>query len=414
MHILIIHQAFASFDEPGGTRHMEFARLLAARGHQVTVIASPVSYITGKRINSEKQAVNSEISIKILRAKVYSAHHKSFYHRMIAFFSFMISSFWIGIGVKNVDLVWGTSPPIFQGVTAWILARLKGAKFLFEVRDLWPEFAIAVGVLKNPIIIRLSVELERFLYKHSDQIIVNSPGFVEQVKARGGKDIELIPNGADPKMFNPFDDGAGFRSAHDLDEKFVVMYAGAHGMSNDLDVILDASQILQVRATTLNKTANQRNEICIVLLGDGKEKSALQARAGKLGLTNVVFLPSVPKNEMANALSASNACLAILKPLDEYKTTYPNKVFDYMAAGRPVILAIDGVIRQVVETAECGAFSEPGNANALAEAISRFASDPEKCRLMGMNGRKYLENNFSRDVIVERLVKLCEELVRNN
>ena len=157
MHILIIHQAFASLDEPGGTRHYEFARLLAARGHQVTVIASPVSYITGAPTPSA--VGTSTISkgngggwerVRILRARVYSAHHKSFLHRIIAFFSFMISSFWIGLGLKNVDLVWGTSPPIFQGVTAWLLAKLKRAKFLFEVRDLWPQFAVAVGVLKNP------------------------------------------------------------------------------------------------------------------------------------------------------------------------------------------------------------------------------------------------------------------------
>jgi len=126
MHILIIHQAFASINEPGGTRHHEFARLLTARGHQVTVIASPISYITG----IHTQQANSEVEgLTILRAAVYDAHHKSFIHRVLAFFSFMISSFWIGLGVKNVDLVWGTSPPIFQGVTAWALAHIKGAKF---------------------------------------------------------------------------------------------------------------------------------------------------------------------------------------------------------------------------------------------------------------------------------------------
>lgn len=160
MHILIIHQAFASLDEPGGTRHYEFARLLAARGHQVTVIASPVSYITGVPTLSAVGTFpisqgnrEGREEVRILRAQVYSAHHKSFFHRIIAFFSFMISSFGIGISVKNVDLVWGTSPPIFQGVTAWLLARLKRAKFLFEVRDLWPQFAVAAGVLKNPILI---------------------------------------------------------------------------------------------------------------------------------------------------------------------------------------------------------------------------------------------------------------------
>ena len=133
MHILIVHQAFASLNEPGGTRHHEFARLLSVRGHQVTVIASPVSYITGDKTIihpsppsfSENMGGDKGGGIKILRASVYSAHHKSFAHRVIAFISFMLSSFWLGLGVKNVDLVWGTSPPIFQGVTAWALARLK-------------------------------------------------------------------------------------------------------------------------------------------------------------------------------------------------------------------------------------------------------------------------------------------------
>ena len=171
MHILIIHQAFASINEPGGTRHHEFARLLTTRGHTVTVIASRISYITG----SDTHQADSEMEgVTILRAAVYDAHHKSFVHRIFAFFSFMFSSFWIGLGVKNVDLVWGTSPPIFQGVTAWALARIKGAKFLFEIRDLWPQFAIAVGVLKNPILIALSEWLEKFLYRHADRVMVNN------------------------------------------------------------------------------------------------------------------------------------------------------------------------------------------------------------------------------------------------
>ena len=411
MHILIIHQAFASFDEPGGTRHYEFARLLAARGHRVTVIASPVSYITGQKVSGGGQSWNYENGVTVLRARVYSAHHKSFYHRIIAFFSFMLSSFLIGLRVKNVDLVWGTSPPIFQGVTAWILARLKRVKFLFEVRDLWPEFAIAVGVLKNPVVIRLSEWLERFLYKHADQIIVNSPGFIDHVKTRGGRQVELIPNGADPEMFKPADNGLTFRHSHGLDDMFVALYAGAHGMSNDLDVVLDAAKIIQSSTFSTEELRTLSRKIQIVLLGDGKEKAALQRRASEMGLTNLTFLPSVPKNEMPIVLAGTDACIAILKRLDEYKTTYPNKVFDYMAAGRPVVLGIDGVIRQVVETAKCGLFAEPGNAKALANAIYALASDPEKSRGMGMNGRKYLEENFSREKIAEKLVNLCENLV---
>ncbi len=407
MHILIIHQAFASIHEPGGTRHHEFARLLTTRGHKVTVIASPVSYITGTSFRlspfSPKMGGEQEGGgVTILRAAVYDAHHKSFIHRVLAFFSFMLSSFWIGLGVKNVDLVWGTSPPIFQGVTAWALARIKGAKFLFEVRDLWPQFAIAVGVLKNPILIVLSEWLERFLYRGADRVMVNSPGFLQPVSSRGAKRVDLIPNGADPSMFDPADSGAEFRQSNNLKDKFVALYAGAHGMSNDLQIILESASLL----------ADQKN-IHIILLGDGKEKPALMAQAKEMNLSNVTFLPSVPKTEMAAALAGADACIAILKPLEEYKTTYPNKVFDYMAAGRPVALAIDGVIREVVEAADCGIFAAPGNAEEIAEAIRQLAADTEQSRAMGLKGRKYLEENFSRAVIGGKLIKLLEELNSN-
>ncbi len=406
MHILIIHQAFASFDEPGGTRHYEFARLLARRGHRVTVIASPVSYITGEKAplrlppSLESGIGGEQEGLNILRASVYSAHHKSFFHRMLAFFSFMLSSFRLGLGVKEVDLVWGTSPPIFQGVSAWLLARLKRARFLFEVRDLWPQFAVAVGVLKNPLLIRLSEWLEEFLYRHADRVMVNSPGFIEHVKSRGAGRVELIPNGADPSMFNPADQGLEFRKANGLEGQFVALYAGAHGMSNDLDVVLEAARLLQ-----------NEKKIRIVLLGDGKEKPALQARAARMGLSNVTFLPSVPKSGMPSALAGADACIAILKPLEEYKTTYPNKVFDYMAAGRPVILAIDGVIREVVEAAGCGLFVEPGNPQALAEAVRKLAENPKISKGMGLKGRKYLEENFSREQMAEKLVQYLNTMV---
>jgi glycosyltransferase involved in cell wall biosynthesis len=325
----------------------------------------------------------------------------------------MVSSFFIGLGVKNVNVVWGTSPPIFQGVTAWILARLKGAKFLFEVRDLWPKFAVAVGVLTNPILIRMSEWLERFLYRRADRIMVNSPGFLEHVaqklrpstslrSAQGSEmNIALVPNGADPSMFDPADTGTDFRRAHGLDDKFVALYAGAHGMSNDLGVVLDAAHLLL-----------DEKKIQIVLVGDGKEKAALQARAKEMGLTNVTFMDSLPKSEMPSTLAAADACIGILKPLDEYKTTYPNKVFDYMAAGRPVALAIDGVIREVVEAAECGIFAAPGSPSALAEAIRELASDAEKSRQMGLAGRQYLEDNFSREKMAETLVAVLEGLVK--
>ncbi len=409
MHILLIHQVFAALDEPGGTRHHEFAGYLAARGHQVTVITSPLSYLSGDKIPlssfppfSAKTAVEGGGRVTILHAYTYTALHKSFVHRFLFFISFMASSFWIGLGVKNVDVVWGTSPPIFQGITTWALARLKRVPFLFEVRDLWPKFAIAVGVLRNRTLIGLSLWLERFLYRRADRVIVNSPGYVGHVTERGARCVELVPNGADPEMFDPANGGLEFKSANHLEDKFVVLYAGAHGLSNDLGVVLEAAKLLQDGIAT--------SEITVILLGDGKEKPALQKQAAGMGLTNVLFLPPIPKTEMAKALAGADACLAILKPIEAYKTPYPNKVFDYMAAGRPVILAIDGAIREVVEAAECGVFAQPGDPSAMAETICKLSADKREARIMGLRGRKYLEEHFSRTLSANKLLEILKSM----
>ena len=404
MHILLIHQAFAALDEPGGTRHHELARSLVQRGHTVSIIASPISYLTGaKRSDQKTFIVQSELEqgIHLLRCNTYHALHRSFPHRVISFLGFMVSAFIAGLSVRKVDLVWGTSPPIFQGFTAWLLARLKGVPFLFEVRDLWPEFAIAVEVLTNRTLIRLSLWLESFLYRHADQIIINSPGFEAHVRQRGARHVELVPNGADPAMFDPADRGVSFRKLHHLKDKYVVLYAGAHGMSNDLGVLLESARLLA-----------DQPRIQIVLLGDGKEKTHLQAQAAALNLSNVSFIASVPKEEIPGAMAAADACVAILKPVQAYKTTYPNKVFDYMCAGRPVLLAIDGVIREVVEAGDCGIFTPPGDPRALAAAVRSLAGDPQRSREMGMSGRRYIEANFNRPLLAEKLVGLMEDMLK--
>jgi glycosyltransferase involved in cell wall biosynthesis len=403
VHILLIHQAFASIDEPGGTRHHELARYLASQGHRVTIIASPISYLTGKARStnilwSENQSDGQLITI--MRAYTYPSLHRSFAFRLISFFSFMFSSFFIGLGVKNVDLVWGTSPPIFQGFTAWLLARIKHRPFLFEVRDLWPAFAVAVGVLKNPVLIKLSEWLETFLYRRANLVVVNSPGFIQHIKKRGASRVDLVPNGTDTSMFNPNANGGDFKREHGLEAKFVVIYAGAHGLSNDLGIVLQAAQKLLAR-----------KDIVFVLLGDGKDKPALQARAAREGLTNTIFLPPIPKVEMPSALAAADACIAILKPIEMYKTTFPNKVFDYMAAGKPVILAVDGVIREVVENAEGGIAVHPGDPEGLSQAVLQLADDPALVHRMGCKGRAYVEKNFDRSILAAKLMELMLEMV---
>jgi glycosyltransferase involved in cell wall biosynthesis len=402
MHILLIHQAFAALDEPGGTRHHELARYLASIGHQITVIASPVSYLTGTRHPGKGDWVQrrEEQGVTILRTYTYPALHRSFIHRIFSFVSFMISSFLVGLQVRRVDVIWGTSPPIFQGITAWALARLKRVPFLFEVRDLWPAFAAQVGVLKQPLLIKASEWLERFLYRQADQVIVNSPGFIQHVSQRGARKVALLPNGSDPRMFDLQADGENFRRTYKLGQGFLALYAGAHGMSNDLQVVLQAADRLR-----------GQNNIRFVFLGDGKEKNSLMAKAVEMGLPNVVFLAPVPKDEMPAALAASDACIAILKPIPLYSTVYPNKVFDYMAAGKPVVLAIAGVIQEVVDQAHAGIPVPPGDPKALAEAILRLAQNPTEARLMGCRGRQYIEQYFDRAVLANQLACLFQDLV---
>jgi len=404
MHILLIHQAFAALGEPGGTRHHEFALQLTELGHRVTVITGQVSYLTGKKTETSAWFAREvdDYGVEIWRCRSYSGWHKSFFHRLLSFFSFMITSFIAGLRVRGVTLVWGTSPPIFQAVTAWMLARLKGAPFLFEVRDLWPYFAIDVGVLRQPVIIRMSEWLERFLYKRADSLVINSPGFMEHVSSRGGECVFVVPNGVDVAMFDQTIDRDGFRSEHHLQDKFVLIYAGAHGVSNDLGTILDAAEILK-----------DAPSICFVLLGDGKEKDALQERARQLSLNNVLFLPPVPKNEIPGALAGADACVAILKPIEAYKTTYPNKVFDYMAAGKPVLLMIDGVIRDVVEEADAGIFVEPGDAEGLAVAVQELEADPALRDRLGGAGKRCVEERFDRVYLAGEMERVMMALVES-
>ncbi len=397
MHILLIHQAFTALDEAGGTRHYEIAVQLIRHGHRISIITSPISYLTGKNIKNEGKQEKDGISI--YRTYTYPALHKSFIHRTLSFFSFMISSFLKGLQIRRVDLVWGTSPPIFQAVSAWLIARLKRVPYLFEVRDLWPAFAIEVGVLHNPILIKLSLWLESFLYKHADLVVVNSPGYVDYVRKKGARRVEMIPNGSDASMFNPDNENREFRKNLHLQGKFIIVYTGAHGLSNDLEIVLEAANLLK-----------SDHKIHFLLVGDGKEKPALMQKSRDLNLENITFLNPIPKKQMAEVLAAADACIGILKPLELYKTTYPNKVFDYMAAGRPILLVIDGVIRQVVEKAGGGLFVQPGDAKDLAKKAIFLSNNPQKAKAMGMAGREFLIKHFNRIELADKFIYLITQL----
>jgi glycosyltransferase involved in cell wall biosynthesis len=203
-------------------------------------------------------------------------------------------------------------------------------------------------------------------------------------------------------MFYPDASGEAFRRKYGLENKFVALYAGAHGISNDLGVVLDSALLLR-----------DRPEIAIVLVGDGMLKPELMAKAGALDLTNVVFTAPLPKKSMPEALAAADACIAILKPVPLYATVYPNKVFDYMAAGRPVVLAMQGVIRELIEEARAGVPVPPGDPRSIAQALRYLADDPIEARAMGLRGRVYAEEHFDRPILAEMLVQLIETIVKN-
>jgi glycosyltransferase involved in cell wall biosynthesis len=396
---ILIHQTFASKDEPGGTRHYELGKRLVAHGQQFTIIASDVSYQTGKRLVPQVRIVTESLEdgIRLLRVYTYSALHKSYLKRVVSFLTFMATSVLVGFRAGKPDVVMGTTPPIFQAVSAWMLSALHQRPFLLEVRDLWPEFAIDIGLLKNRTLIRLARWLESFLYSRADHLLVNSPAYRDYMISKGVdvRKISFISNGVDPAMFDAQCSGNPFRSRFHLEDKFVVMYAGAIGMANDLDCLLAAAELLK-----------ERNDIHFVIVGDGKERRHLEDEANRLGLYNVTFAGSFPKSEMAGVLAAADACVAILRKIKMFTTTYPNKVFDYMAAARPTILAIDGVIREVIEASHGGVYVEPGNPRCLASAIAGFADVPESAKEMGSNARAYVIQHFNREDHARQFVEL--------
>lgn len=401
MHFLLIHQGFATPNEPGGTRHFELASGAVEQGHRFTVIASDISYITGKSSGTPQSKGDAIEGVHVLRAFTPRTLRGGFIGRLFSLISFAASSLIKALGICKIDLVIGTSPPIFQGFSAWIVSLVRRRPFLLEVRDLWPEFVIDMGLLKNRLLIRGSRWLEKFLYSRAAHVMVNSPAYVDYLIKKGVEPerITLLPNGADPAMFDPSSDGDGVRDRLNLDGKFIVVYAGALGPANDLDLLLEAAEELKTES-----------RICFLIVGDGKERERLESAAELRRLENVLFVGAQPKREMRSFLASADVCVAVLRNIPMFRTTYPNKVFDYMAAGRPVVLAIDGVIRDVVETAGAGIYTAPGDAKSLAEAVRFLACHQDKRELMSRNGRSCVETQFNRARHTQQFVDLLEEV----
>jgi glycosyltransferase involved in cell wall biosynthesis len=377
----------------------------ALDGHEVTVLAGMVHYTTGvkyKRYKGKYVFVDRypEGNIRVIRSHVSESYNASFLGRLWGYFSFVFSSLYAGIfcAREKYDVIIVTSPPLFVGITAYILSKLKRVPFVFEVRDLWPESAIDTGVVKGNLIIKMAYWFESFIYKEAHLINVLTPAFRDALITKGvpDKKIILIPNAGDFELVRKVNkefDAIAFRNKHNVSkDSFVITYVGAHGVANYLDQILETADILRDK------------NIVFWLIGDGMEKNRLKLKANQMGLKNVIFFDPVPKDEVFKYILASDMGASVLKKADAFKTVYSNKTFDYMSCKKPILMAIDGVSRKLVEDAEAGAYVEPENPRDFAEKVRFYMNNIDQVLFQGINGYEYAIENYDREVLAQKYI----------
>lgn len=409
MKIGIIHQYYLLPGASGGSRFNEMAAQWARAGCDVTVIAGTADYATGAspaRYRGRLVTEERDGAVRVLRCHVPSTYARGYAGRMWAFLGFVLSSTLALARLGRVDVVIATSPPLVTAIPGYLAARLgrRRPRWVFEVRDLWPESAVTTGVLRSgSLLTRLLYRLEAWAYRSADHISVLTPAFSDDICRRGLAEpdrITLLPNGADLDMFVAGERDNDLRREFGWGDRFVVMYAGAHGKANGLDQLLDAAEHLR-----------SRPDILIACVGDGPERKRLAELAEARGLHNIVFHGAVPKSRMPDVVNACDVGAAVLQANPTFRTVYPNKVFDYMACRRPVLLAIDGVARRMVcDEARAGIYVEPEDGAACAAAITALADDPGLRERLGDDGLRWVRENASRAAIGRRYLELLRRL----
>lgn len=407
MRILLVHQYFLEPNDAGGSRWNQMARYWAEQGHEITVLAGTVHYATGRKAAAYKGrfVVTREEApgIRVCRCHVSESYNRSFAGRLWAYVSFAFSATYAALMQRRPDVMLCTSPPLTVGLTGAVLQRLWRVPMVFEVRDLWPETAIEAGVLTHPVLIRLSYWLERLSYRRANWINVLTPAFRKHLVESKGVDpsrISTITNAADLDVFHPGPRDNWVREQHGLQGRFLIVYVGAHGVANHLEQLLDAAAALR-----------DLLDVHFLLVGDGMRKPELQRAARERGLTNITFADPVPKRQVADYIAAADVCTAVLKRLDVFKTVYPNKLFDYMASERPVILGIDGVARRLLEEAGAGVYVRPEDPEAFAGAVRRLRADPALRHRLACAGRRHVEQHYARDVLARKYLDIIETQV---
>lgn len=379
--VLVLNHFAAPLGQPGGTRHVElFSRL---PGWEYLILASNRNLHTGEPIPNEP----GFITVKTVR---YSSNG---FRRILNWLSYAIMATLTSFRLRKIDIIYASSPHLLTGLAGYLIAKLRRKPFILEVRDLWPRILVDMKKMKatHPIY-RILENIDVFLYKHSDHIVFMAPGTQDALRLRGvpASKMTYIPNGADPQNFKPTQDRDSLRSEYGFTTTTAV-YAGAHGPANGLDLLLDAAKRIEDIS------------LSIVLIGDGVDKIELIRRVNIEQTRNITFLDPVPKSEMANLLHAADIGLHVLADIELFQTAVsPNKLFDYMAAGLPVITNTGGVVGSWVKESRSGYVCKP---EAIDEALRKIcALSEDERKAMGLNGQEWIEKDHSRSSCANTLL----------
>lgn len=396
MRILYFHQHFSTPKGSAGIRSYQMARRLVARGHRVTMVCGSydqgLTGLTGPFRRGERRGTVD--GIDVIELELTYSNKLGLATRAHQFLRYAMRSARLAWS-EPADLVFATSTPLTAAIPG-IAARLRGRRFVFEVRDLWPELPRAMGVIRNPVILAALRALEWLGYRSASRLVGLAPGIVDGIRHGGGRDkpVAMIPNGCDTDLFGTT--ARVPRGPVTAADPLVAVFTGTHGVANGLDAVIDAAAVLRRRG---------ERRIRLVLVGDGKQKPALEARVVTEGIDLVEFRRPVDKATLAALMTRADVGLQILADVPAfYYGTSPNKFFDYLAAGMPVLTNYPGWVADLVAERGCGVAVPPGDPEAFADALIRLADAPERLPAMGANAAALARERFDRPMLADAWV----------
>lgn len=406
MHILYVSPYFPPEMGAPSARVSELARAWVRQGHKVTVLTGFANHPTGVKAPADHGVITRRETwegVDVVRCYLYAAANKGTAKRMASYASFMLTSPVIGLfRVSKPDIVVGTSPHLLCPVGAYILARLKGAPFVFEVRDLWPEAITAVGAMKPSLPLRILKKVSAYLYKHSDAIVTVGTGYKRGIVAGYGTPedkIQIVPNGADLARFVPGQRDNDIRKEFGWGDDFVALYLGTHGMAHGLDTILAAANLMR-----------DKKGVRFVFVGEGAEKDLLIERSKQMGLTNVQFIGQQSKDRVPGFYAACDIGVVVLRDTDLFREVLPSKLFEYLAMERPVVLGVAGEAKELVDKANAGRHIKPESAEELAQQVQWFMDNPAERASMGKSGRDYVLANYDREKLAGTYLHILNQI----